>query len=134
MSQTMDFIFMAAAVADYTPEIFAQEKIKKQEDSFSIQLKKTNDILLELGKRKPSSQKLIGFALETQQEEEFALKKMNAKNLDMIVLNSLRNPGAGFGVDTNQVNLYRPNQAAIVLGLMPKTKVAQAILETAETL
>lgn len=134
MSDNMDFIFMAAAVADYTPEILAPEKIKKQEDSFSIQLKKTNDILLELGKRKPSSQKLIGFALETQHEEEFALKKMKAKNLDMIVLNSLRNPGAGFGVDTNQVNLYRPNQPAIELGLMSKAKVALAILETAETL
>lgn len=134
MSDNMDFIFMAAAVADYTPEILAPEKIKKQENSFSIQLKKTNDILLELGKRKPSSQKLIGFALETQHEEEFALKKMKAKNLDMIVLNSLRNPGAGFGVDTNQVNLYRPNQPAIELGLMSKAKVALAILETAETL
>lgn len=134
ISQNMDYIFMAAAVADYTPEIFAPEKIKKQDDSFSIQLKKTNDILLELGKRKPLNQKLIGFALETQKEEEFALKKMKAKNLDMIVLNSLRNPGAGFGVDTNQVNFYRPNQPVIELNLMPKNKVAQAILETAETL
>lgn len=131
---SMQFVFMAAAVADYTPEIVADEKIKKQEDAFSIQMKKTKDILLELGKRKKSTQKLIGFALETQQEEEYALAKMKAKNLDMIVLNSLRTPGAGFGVDTNQVNLYRPSQEVVLVPLLPKSEVARAILSTAETL
>jgi len=131
---SMQFVFMAAAVADYTPEIVADEKIKKQEDTFSIRMKKTKDILLELGKRKKSSQKLIGFALETQREEEYALTKMKAKNLDMIVLNSLRTPGAGFGVDTNQVNLYRPGQEVVIVPLLPKSEVARAILSTAETL
>jgi phosphopantothenoylcysteine decarboxylase/phosphopantothenate--cysteine ligase len=131
---SMQFVFMAAAVADYTPEIVADEKIKKQEDTFSIRMKKTKDILLELGKRKKSSQKLIGFALETQREEEYALTKMKAKNLDMIVLNSLRTPGAGFGVDTNQVNLYRPGQEVVIVPLLPKLEVARAILSTAETL
>ena len=131
---SMQFVFMAAAVADYTPEIVADEKIKKQEDTFSIRMKKTKDILLELGKRKKSSQKLIGFALETQREEEYALTKMKAKNLDMIVLNSLRTLGAGFGVDTNQVNLYRPGQEVVIVPLLPKSEVARAILSTAETL
>jgi len=131
---SMQFVFMAAAVADYTPEIVADEKIKKQEDTFSIRMKKTKDILLELGKRKKSSQKLIGFALETQREEEYALTKMKVKNLDMIVLNSLRTPGAGFGVDTNQVNLYRPGQEVVIVPLLPKSEVARAILSTAETL
>jgi phosphopantothenoylcysteine decarboxylase/phosphopantothenate--cysteine ligase len=131
---SMQFVFMAAAVADYTPEIVADEKIKKQEDAFSIRMKKTKDILLELGKRKKSSQKLIGFALETQQEEEYALAKMKAKNLDMIILNSLRTLGAGFGVDTNQVNLYRPGQEVVIVPLLPKSEVARAILSTAETL
>jgi phosphopantothenoylcysteine decarboxylase / phosphopantothenate---cysteine ligase len=131
---SMQFVFMAAAVADYTPEIVADEKIKKQEDAFSIRMKKTKDILLDLGKRKKSTQKIIGFALETQQEEEYALAKMKAKNLDMIVLNSLRTPGAGFGVDTNQVNLYRPGQEVVIVPLLPKSEVARAILSTAETL
>lgn len=100
-----DIIVMSAAVADYTPVEVASQKIKKTDDQFEIKLKKTTDILAELGKRKKEHQLLIGFALETNNEEEHALEKLKKKNLDFIVLNSLKDEGAGFSGDTNKVTI-----------------------------
>ncbi|MEQ1555022.1 MAG: bifunctional phosphopantothenoylcysteine decarboxylase/phosphopantothenate--cysteine ligase CoaBC, partial [Ferruginibacter sp.] len=99
----IDIAIMSAAVADYTPNTVATHKIKKKEDFFSIELKKTEDILKHLGGIKTSEQTLVGFALETQNEEENALKKLKNKNADFIVLNSLQDAGAGFGHNTNKI-------------------------------
>jgi phosphopantothenoylcysteine decarboxylase/phosphopantothenate--cysteine ligase len=96
---------MSAAVADYTPESVAKEKIKKQDQTLTITLKKIPDILAELGSQKTADQILVGFALETTNEEEHAKQKLQRKNLDFIVLNSLNDSGAGFGVDTNKITI-----------------------------
>lgn len=101
-----DITIMSAAVADYTPREKAATKIKKQEGTLSLTLDRTRDILKTLGERKQNGQLLIGFALETDNEEAFARDKLKAKNADMIVLNSLRDSGAGFGVDTNKVTVF----------------------------
>ena len=100
-----DIIVMAAAVADYTPAEVAAEKIKKADGVMNITLTKTADILKELGKSKPAKQVLVGFALETNDELEHARQKLENKNLDFIVLNSMNDKGAGFGVDTNKITL-----------------------------
>ena len=104
-----DIAVMCAAVADYTPVVVAAEKIKKFENSFFVELKKTKDILKELGTIKKYGQLLIGFALETHQEKENALKKLVDKNADMIILNSLKDAGAGFGNDTNKITIFDKN-------------------------
>jgi phosphopantothenoylcysteine decarboxylase/phosphopantothenate--cysteine ligase len=96
---------MCAAVADYTPVTVAAQKIKKQDDGLSIELKKTTDILKTLGQQKRIGQVLVGFALETENEEQYAIDKLKKKNLDLIVLNSLNDAGAGFKNDTNKVTL-----------------------------
>lgn len=96
-----DYIVMAAAVADYTPAVTADEKIKKKDDDMSIALKRTHDILKTLGERKSRAQVLCGFAMETQNLLENARKKLEAKNADMIVANNLKVQGAGFAHDTN---------------------------------
>lgn len=96
-----DYIVMAAAVADYTPAVTADEKIKKKDDDMSIALKRTHDILKTLGERKSRAQVLCGFAMETQNLLENARKKLEAKNADMIVANNLKVEGAGFAHDTN---------------------------------
>ncbi|MEO8862277.1 MAG: bifunctional phosphopantothenoylcysteine decarboxylase/phosphopantothenate--cysteine ligase CoaBC [Ginsengibacter sp.] len=101
-----DVIVMAAAVADYTPENPAIEKIKKKENSLSIKLVKTNDILLRAGELKNAHQTLVGFALETNNEKENAQKKLANKNADLIVLNSLNDAGAGFGNATNKITIF----------------------------
>lgn len=103
---TADIAVMSAAVADYTPVIVAAEKIKKTEQSFSIELKKTKDILKHLGAIKKPGQILVGFALETQDERTNALKKLAGKNADLMVLNSLNDQGAGFGTDTNKITIF----------------------------
>ena len=100
-----DILVMAAAVADYTPVEVAAEKIKKAEGEMTITLTKTADILKELGKNKTQQQVLVGFALETTNELEHARQKLQNKNLDFIVLNSMNDKGAGFGVDTNKITL-----------------------------
>ncbi len=102
----VDVIVMAAAVADYTPEKPAIEKIKKKENSLSIKLVKTNDILLRAGELKSDHQTLVGFALETNNEKENAQKKLANKNADLIVLNSLNDAGAGFGNSTNKITIF----------------------------
>ena len=101
-----DIAVMSAAVADYTPVHVADQKIKKKEEVFNIELKKTTDILAELGKLKTDNQTLVGFALETEQEEQHAKDKLVRKNLDLIVLNSLNDKGAGFQLDTNKITIF----------------------------
>ncbi|SDR67892.1 bifunctional phosphopantothenoylcysteine decarboxylase/phosphopantothenate--cysteine ligase CoaBC [Christiangramia echinicola] len=103
-----DIFIAAAAVADYKPKTVANQKIKKNDDSLTLELTKTEDILASLGKVK-KNQKLIGFALETNNEVENARKKLKKKNLDFIVLNSLNDKGAGFQGDTNKISVIYPN-------------------------
>src|SRR5690606_12072835 len=100
-----DIAVLAAAVADYRPAQTAREKIKKN-GSLTLELTKTRDIAESLGKIKKSGQFVVGFALETSQEQENALKKLEAKNFDLIVLNSLNDAGAGFGHDTNKIAIF----------------------------
>lgn len=123
-------IIMAAAVADYTPLSVATEKLKKKEGEMQIPLQRTTDILRYLGERKPAHQRLIGFAMETQNELDNAQKKLVAKNLDFVVLNSLREAGAGFGHDTNRVTLLHRDGKVEALPLMSKKEVARQILQT----
>ena len=103
---TSDIAVLSAAVADYTPEEIAKEKIKKSGEAITLQLKKTRDILKSLGDKKKPGQLLVGFALETSNERENALGKLKSKNADLIVLNSLRDEGAGFGLDTNKITIF----------------------------
>lgn len=119
---------MAAAVADYRPKIVADQKMKKSDDDLTLTLERTPDILKTLGKRKVDGQFLIGFALETNNEIEYAKQKLDSKNADMIIMNSLRDEGAGFGVDTNQVTLIQRNGKISKFGLRTKKQVAVDVL------
>jgi phosphopantothenoylcysteine decarboxylase/phosphopantothenate--cysteine ligase len=103
---TMDITVMCAAVADYTPLSVASEKIKKHNGTLNIELTKTKDILKSLGEQKKAGQLLVGFALETNDGENYAKAKLEAKNADMIVLNSLKDAGAGFGGDSNKITIF----------------------------
>ena len=123
---------MCAAVADYTPVVVSESKIKKNDDTFSIELRKTKDIARELGKVK-GARKIVGFALETDNEQENAEKKLAEKKLDMIVLNSLRDEGAGFGHDTNKVT-FIDGSSREELPLASKTEVAERIADRIENL
>lgn len=125
----MDVAVMAAAVADYTPVTVAGEKIKKQDGTWALELTKTRDILQALGAAKREGQLLVGFALETQNEKSYALGKLEAKNADLIVLNSLRDAGAGFGYDTNKISIFDRQGAEHVFGLKSKDAVAQDIAD-----
>lgn len=122
---------LSAAVADYRPAQQATEKIKKQGDHLVLELVKNPDIAATLGQRKKKHQKLVGFALETTNEKEHAADKLHRKNLDLIVLNSLRNEGAGFGTETNQISLIWPDNISQDFGLMSKQKVAEIIVDAA---
>jgi len=122
-----DYIIMAAAVADYTPAKPSAMKIKKSSDSISVDLQATRDILKEIGKNKKASQVLVGFALETDREIENAMNKLQSKNLDFIVMNSLKEKGAGFGIPSNKVSILSPN-GIIHRGIIkPKEEVAKDI-------
>ncbi len=123
----VDIAIFTAAVADYRPDAIAPEKIKKTDQALAINLVKTVDILQTLGRQKRDGQLFIGFALETQNEMANAKKKLSEKNCDLIVLNSLRDPGAGFGHDTNKVTLITDNKS-IELELMPKADLAHKIM------
>ena len=125
--ETIDIAVLAAAVADYKPASQATEKIKKKESSLHIDLIPTVDIAASLGKKKMAHQRIIGFALETFDEESNAIDKMNRKDFDMIVLNSLKNVGAGFGTDTNQITLFWPDNKRKEFGLKSKALVADDI-------
>lgn len=122
-----DITIMSAAVADYTPQTVATQKIKKNTKTLNIELSKTVDILSTLGSQKNPSQILVGFALETQDEQANATRKLVQKNLDLIVLNSLRDIGAGFAGDSNKVAIIHNTGTVEALDLMPKTEVAREI-------
>lgn len=115
---------MSAAVADYTPVTVASQKIKKQEDHFNIDLKKTTDILKTLGGIKRDDQILVGFALETENEEQNAINKLQKKNLDLIILNSLNDAGAGFKTDTNKITMIDGALNTTLFTLKSKEEVA----------
>lgn len=122
-----DIIVYAAAVADYKPKVVADKKIKKSGDELTIELVKNVDIAAALGKEKKEGQFSVGFALETHNESANASEKLQKKNLDMIVLNSLNDPGAGFKHDTNKVTIIEKN-ATTAFELKQKTEVAQDIV------
>jgi len=126
--QETDIIIMTAAVADYRPSTFSDEKIKKADGSLSIPLSRTMDILKTLGERKRTGQFLCGFSMETQNMLENSRAKLAKKNLDMIVANNLKVAGAGFGTDTNVVTLITPDSEK-ELPLMSKQEVAGRILD-----
>ncbi len=119
-----DIGILSAAVADYSPKEIAKEKIKKKTNTLSIELKPTKDILAELGRRKRANQFLVGFALETENELVNAEKKLKNKNLDFIVLNSLKVKGAGFGHDTNKVTIIEKQLKISEYKLKSKQEVA----------
>lgn len=118
---------MTAAVADYRPEIVAENKIKKYQNDLTLKLVKTEDILATLGDQKRNGQLLIGFALETENEEANAIKKLEAKKLDLIILNSLKDKGAGFKVTTNKITIIDRNHNKYYYDPKPKTEVAADI-------
>ena len=125
-----DIIVMAAAVADYSPKNKSNQKIKKDSENFSVELIKTKDILSEAGKIKSPKQILVGFALETNNEKDNAIKKLTQKNADLIVLNSMNDKGAGFGIDTNRVTILDKNKNEYKFPMKPKKEVAVDIVNT----
>ncbi len=128
--QNQDIIIMAAAVADYTPKSVSKTKIKKKEGDLILELKRTIDIAATVGKKKNENQILIGFALETNSELENAMRKLKKKNFDLIVLNSLKDEGAGFAHDTNKITiLSAKNNKISNFELKSKEKVAVDIID-----
>ena len=125
-----DITVMAAAVADYSPLVMAGEKIKKHEEKLIIALTKTKDILKSLGEKKRPNQVLVGFALETNNEKENALDKLKGKKADMIILNSLRDTGAGFGYDTNKITIFDKGGQAFDFATKTKEEAAKDIVDT----
>jgi phosphopantothenoylcysteine decarboxylase/phosphopantothenate--cysteine ligase len=125
-----DITVMAAAVADYMPHDFSTKKIKKSEDIFMLELKRTNDILKKLGEQKNKDQIIVGFALETDNEKENALSKLKNKNIDLIVLNSLNDEGAGFGTDTNKVSIFDKHRNELYFDTKSKKLIAKDIVNT----
>ncbi len=122
-----DITVMCAAVADYKPKKIATQKIKKQENNLVLELEKTTDILASLGRSKTKNQILVGFALETHDEENYAKGKLEKKNLDLVVLNSLNDPGAGFKSDTNKITIFNRQLERSVFEVKSKTDVAKDI-------
>ena len=127
--EQMDMAIMAAAVADYTPVSKTDQKIKKDDSLFNLELTKTKDILKSLGEKKKEGQSLVGFALETTNEKQYALEKLEKKNADMIVLNSLNDAGAGFGYDTNKITIFQKGGKEINFDTKSKEEVANDIVE-----
>jgi phosphopantothenoylcysteine decarboxylase/phosphopantothenate--cysteine ligase len=125
--ESSDVAVLAAAVADYMPEVALQEKQKKNDEKWTLSLVRTPDIAVALGTAKRENQYLIGFALETNDEIANAKAKLERKNLDLIVLNSLRDAGAGFGTDTNKITLIWPGNKTHEFGLKAKSDVARDI-------
>jgi len=127
---TVDIAVLAAAVADYTPAFTADKKIKKKEADFNLPLIKTKDILKDLGARK-GGRLLIGFALETDQAMDNARKKLQEKQADFIVLNTMQDPGAGFGYETNKVTILSSSGQISQSNLATKPEIAEFIIQTA---
>jgi phosphopantothenoylcysteine decarboxylase / phosphopantothenate---cysteine ligase len=130
MFASIDIAIMSAAVADYAPINLAKEKIKKRDDNFNLELRKTKDILKHLGSIKKSNQTLVGFALETENETENAKKKLESKNADFIVLNSMKDAGAGFGHNTNKITIFDKEGKAYQFEMKSKELVAVDIINT----
>lgn len=131
ISDSQDIIIKAAAVADYTPAKYSNEKIKKKDNELSIELSRTKDILKEFGERKKENSKkqfLCGFSMETENMEENSKKKLKSKNVDMIVANNVKVEGAGFGTDTNVVTIYTKDKE-IILDKLSKLEVAKKIFD-----
>lgn len=131
ISDSQDIIIKAAAVADYTPASYSDEKIKKKDGDLSIELSRTKDILKELGERKennPKKQFICGFSMETENMEENSKNKLAKKNADMIVANNVKVDGAGFGTDTNVVTIFTKDNE-IRLDKLSKTEVAEKIFD-----
>ena len=128
--EKVDIAIMSAAVADYTPVAIANEKIKKKEEVFTIELTKTKDILKSLGEVKRKNQFLVGFALETTNEKAYTLGKLKAKNADMMVLNSLKDKGAGFGINTNKITIFDKAENEYHFETKSKINVATDIVNT----
>ena len=126
----VDIAVMAAAVADYMPEVMASEKLKKNDENLTLVFKRTPDILKSLGKSKRPGQVLVGFALETQDEKKNALEKLQNKNADLMVLNSLRDEGAGFRYDTNKVTIFDSKGNENSLPLKDKSEIAKDIVDS----
>ena len=125
--QNADIAVLAAAVADYRPANVSTEKIKKKDSPLELRLEETEDIAVALGKSKKANQKLICFALETENEEAHALSKLQRKNADMLVLNSLRTEGVHFGSDNNAVTLFHSDGSKKEISLKSKSEIAQII-------
>jgi phosphopantothenoylcysteine decarboxylase/phosphopantothenate--cysteine ligase len=125
----MDIIVMSAAVADYKPAESQERKISKKNNPGSLTLISTKDILRSMGEKKRNNQFLVGFALETHDELEHAAEKLEKKNLDLIVLNSLNDEGAGFEVTTNKVTFIERNGSKHSSGLKEKTEVARDLVD-----
>ena len=128
-ADTVDIAILAAAVADYRPEQTAPQKMKKNGKSLTLELVQTPDILKELGRTKRPGTTLVGFALETDNEVVNARKKLESKNADLIVLNSMNDAGAGFGTDTNKVTLIGRNGLELSIPMAGKAEVAKTIVE-----
>ncbi|HNP19428.1 MAG TPA: bifunctional phosphopantothenoylcysteine decarboxylase/phosphopantothenate--cysteine ligase CoaBC [Fulvivirga sp.] len=126
----MDIAVFSAAVADYKPDTVADQKIKKDGNALDLKLVKTQDIAAALGKLKKAKQFNVGFALETENEQRNAQKKIEAKNFDLIVLNSLNDKGAGFGHDTNKISIIDKNNKIENFELKTKHEVAKDIVNT----
>lgn len=131
--QTADAGILCAAVADFTPETTANEKIKREKDELTLRLKPTKDIAAELGRQKRDGQRLVGFALETNNELIHAQDKLARKNFDFIVLNSLNDKGAGFRCDTNKITII-DRKGMMAYPLKPKKEVAADIINKLVTL
>jgi phosphopantothenoylcysteine decarboxylase/phosphopantothenate--cysteine ligase len=128
-----DVVIKTAAVADYRPKMVHDEKMKKQDGELVIELERTIDILRTLGELK-EQQILVGFAAETTNVEEYARRKLETKNLDMIVANNVKAEGAGFGTDTNIVTMYKRSGEILPLPILPKAEVARRILAEVKTM
>ncbi len=124
-----DIAIMVAAVADFTPKIKSETKIKREKNNLNIELQPTKDIAAELGKIKKENQILVGFALETDNEKENASKKLSKKNLDLIILNSLNDKGSGFKNDTNKITIIDKNNKFVNFELKSKSEVATDIVD-----
>jgi phosphopantothenoylcysteine decarboxylase/phosphopantothenate--cysteine ligase len=132
--KSSDITVMAAAVADFKPSMKEQAKLKKVPGDFSIHLEYTADILKGLGKLKKKNQILVGFALETEDEEKHAKAKLKDKNLDLIILNSLKDPGAGFGTQTNKIRIFSKSGQSWKYPLKPKADVARDIVDKIQSI
>ena len=125
-----DISVFAAAVSDYKPIKTYSEKIKKSDGNMEIKLEKTKDILLEMSSDKKDHQFVVGFALETENEEKNAIKKLQTKNLDMIILNSTKDKGATFGFDTNKISIIEKDLSVTNYDLKEKSEVAKDIVSS----